>query len=197
MSRKPSPWTKDSHRRDERFRVSLKASPSGRPPSASSSSSAAMIPSSSSGDSAVGSVPSTPGRPARLAGSCPWGALACLLGKAWYDYRVGRHRKLDKFIEETHASQRNIVFPDALRNARSADAFLWRGSPNPPFVQRVGAWMFGLVFMGFGLLSFPLAVRILREDRSRFGFVITALIGISLVLIGIRIFRNGFPRHSR
>jgi hypothetical protein len=56
-------------------------------------------------------------------------------------------KDLDELIDETRAKQRNVVFPDTVRNARSVDAFLWRGSPDAPLVQRIGAWLFGSMFV--------------------------------------------------
>jgi hypothetical protein len=101
---------------------------------------------------------------------------------------------LDKFIDETRASQENIVFPDTVRNGRSVDVFLWRGSPNPTPVQRIGAWMFGLVFIGFGLEFLGVAVR----ERVKYGFsidvVIMVFMSLMFALLGLRTFRNGFPR---
>ena len=110
---------------------------------------------------------------------------------------MGHRRDLDKFIEETHASQRNIVFPDTVRNGRSVDIFFWRGSPNPTIVQRIAAWMFGLLFMTLGLQVFSMAV----QERVQYGFSISLVImlGMSLpfVLIGGKVFRNGFPRRAK
>lgn len=103
---------------------------------------------------------------------------------------------LDKLIDETRASQRNIVFPDAVRNGRAVDVFLWKGSPNPPLVQRIGAWMFGLLFIGFGLTFWVIA----KEDRHGDGPIfalILGLFGLAVLLVGIRVFRNGFPRRIK
>jgi ammonia channel protein AmtB len=104
---------------------------------------------------------------------------------------MARPKDLDGFIEETRARQRNIEFPDALRNSRSADVFLWRGSPRPTLVQRIAAWMFGLVFIGIAAESFSFAV----AERSSFA-VVLALVSMSAMaaFVGVRIFRNGFPR---
>jgi hypothetical protein len=67
---------------------------------------------------------------------------------------MNHRRKLDKFIDETRARQRNIAFPDTLRNGRAVDVFLFKGSPNPPLVQRIAAWILGLLFIGIGLSLF-------------------------------------------
>jgi hypothetical protein len=100
-------------------------------------------------------------------------------------------RNLDNFIDETRASQRNIVFPDTVRNARSVDLFLWRGSPNPTLVQKIGAWMIGVVFIGCGIEMFSLAV----GYHSSFADVLVAVsMSVLSLFIEIRTFRNGFPR---
>ena len=110
---------------------------------------------------------------------------------------MGHRRKPDDFIDEPRASQRNIVFPDTVRNARAVDVFLWRGSPNPPLVQRIAAWMFGLTFVGLGLAFAPLAVQVLKIDGSWLGFVMAMFISLSSVMVGIRMFRKGFPRRTK
>src|SRR5258706_14075306 len=103
---------------------------------------------------------------------------------------MSHRRKLDNLIDESRAHQRNIVFPDTVRNGRAVDVFLWRGSPDPPLVQRIAAWMFGLMFVFLGLAVFVLAKKA-WDDGSWLGVVVTALISLSFVAIGIRIFRNG------
>jgi len=105
---------------------------------------------------------------------------------------VGHRRKLDEFIDESRAKQRNIVFPDTVSNARSVDAFLWRGSPDPPLVQRIAAWIIGLNFIVLGLIGFGAAFTTDRDYPWIF-----ALIGIPCVLLGVRTFRNGFPRQPK
>jgi hypothetical protein len=102
---------------------------------------------------------------------------------------------LDKFIDGVRASQRNIVFPDTVRNERALFAFLWRGSPDPSLVQRIGAWLFGLMSIGFGAVYLWQA----RGDLSHkgwTGFVLLPLvISLGLISVGVRTFRNGFPKH--
>jgi len=109
----------------------------------------------------------------------------------------GRHREMEKFIDESRANQRNIVFPDTVRNARSVDAFLWRGSPHPPLVQRIVAWMFGLFNIGIGLLFLLIAGGVRDRYHSWIGSVLTTLVAFFVAWVGIRIFRNGFPRRSK
>ena len=107
-----------------------------------------------------------------------------------------RRQQLDKFIGDIRARQRNIVFPDTLRGGRSVDAFLWNGSPNPSLVQRITAWMFGLIFVILGLTFMPVVARIRDVDGSWIGAWFMMVISVALVLVGIKIFRNGFPRRN-
>jgi hypothetical protein len=58
----------------------------------------------------------------------------------------------EKLIEDVSAKQRNTVWPDAMINSKGVDEFLWRGSPDAPLVQRIGAWIFGITFMFLGAM---------------------------------------------
>lgn len=51
----------------------------------------------------------------------------------------------------------------------------------------------GLVFMGFGLVLLNIAKRVSREDGI-VGSLFVAVIALSSFLVGIKIFRNGFPK---
>jgi hypothetical protein len=104
---------------------------------------------------------------------------------------MNNRRKLNEFIDESRTGQRNIVFPDTVRNARGVDVFLWRGSPNPTTLQRIAAWLFGIVFFGQGLLLLGMAR---FDERGNFW---VGLASIPVLSLGVRIFRNGFPRHKK
>lgn len=91
-------------------------------------------------------------------------------------------------VEELDAKQRNIVWPDTLRNGKSVDAFLWKGDPDAPLVQRIGAWLFGLFFILVGLGW----VTVAYEKRSwLFG-----ILSVGWFLLGRRVFFNGFRKHK-
>ena len=108
---------------------------------------------------------------------------------------VSRHHlKPDEFLKDAHARQRNIVFPDTVRNGRAVDVFLWRGSPNPTVIQRIGAWIFGLQFIASGLLFMLVLVPKRRNFDSPPGLAIFVIIGLFCFYVGGRIIRNGFPR---
>ena len=110
---------------------------------------------------------------------------------------MSHRRDLDKFIDEFRARQQNSSFPDTVRNGRSVDFFLWKGSPNPSLVQRIGAWMFGFVFMGFGGVFFSVAVTERVENGFSFAVVFLVAMSLAAVLLGIRVFRNGFPKRAK
>jgi hypothetical protein len=103
------------------------------------------------------------------------------------------HRNLDGFLEESRERQRNVLFPGTVRNGSLVDAFLWKGSRNPTRVQRVGAWLFGLTFIGLGA-EFMTFVGAARSDSGWAVAFISTSISVGLIAVGIRIFRNGFPR---
>ena len=60
-----------------------------------------------------------------------------------------------KLLEEIKSKQRNTIWPDTLINSQGVNEFLWKGSPDAPLVQRVAAWLFGVVFIlgGVGWLA--------------------------------------------
>ncbi|HEX4321824.1 MAG TPA: hypothetical protein VHZ52_13010 [Acidobacteriaceae bacterium] len=96
----------------------------------------------------------------------------------------------DALIEDVRARQSNTLWPDALRNGRSVDAFLWKGDPNAPLVQRIGAWIFGLTFILIGLCSVDIAFE-KPEDAWPWG-----AFSVILFMIGGKVFLNGFRRAS-
>jgi hypothetical protein len=100
-----------------------------------------------------------------------------------------RHRSVtetQRFMDKINASQRNVLWPDTLRNVTAVDKFLWRGSPDAPLVQRVGAWLFGLMLItaGFFMLDYFGSARWLL------------FIPLAFLLLGAKVFRNGFRRRS-
>lgn len=92
----------------------------------------------------------------------------------------------DTLLEDVRERQRNIVWPDPLRNGRSVDAVLWKGSRSTSTNQRVGVAIFGLAFLVAGL-GFACIAYLGRD-------VVPAVVAISPTLIGIRLFGNAL-RH--
>ena len=98
-----------------------------------------------------------------------------------------------KFLDEIEANQKNILWNDTVRNGRGVDAFLWKGSPDATLVQRVGAWLFGLTFLGFGVVFLTIARRLGREEGT-LALAITAVVSMGLFLVGGKICLNGFQK---
>jgi hypothetical protein len=91
-------------------------------------------------------------------------------------------------IEEVEAKQKNTAWPDTRKNSRSVDAFLWKGSPDAPLIQRMGAWVFGLFFILCGMVC----ARLAYTSHSW----ADALYSTAGFLIGGRVFLNGFRKRK-
>src|ERR1700682_2054936 len=63
-----------------------------------------------------------------------------LQDKDWVIRMKSRHSS--KLLDDLRARQRNTLWPDTLRNARTVDAFLWKGSPDATPIQRAGSAIF-------------------------------------------------------
>jgi hypothetical protein len=94
----------------------------------------------------------------------------------------------ERLVEEIEAKQRNTVWPDTMINSRGVDEFLWKGSPDAPLVQRIGAWIFGLTFILLGLGLFDIAYE--KHDR------VLGVFSLLPLFLGVKVFLNGFRRHK-
>ncbi len=90
----------------------------------------------------------------------------------------------DPLRRNLELQQRNTVWPDTVRNARNVDAYLWRGNPNAPMVQRIGAVIWGL--------SFLLCAASFAYEAREFWPMYSFTVGFGYV--GCRAIRNAF-RH--
>lgn len=97
-------------------------------------------------------------------------------------------RRPPEFIRDADAGQRNILVPDILRNNRSVDEALWKGSRTAPPVQRVGAVVIGLLLILCGISSAMTATR----HHYLFEIVLT----LAFVGAGIKVASNGLRRSS-
>jgi hypothetical protein len=57
--------------------------------------------------------------------------------------------------------------------------------------------MFGLVWIGLGLAFLSQALKFGDEDRSWIDLGIPMVISLFCLLLGARVFRNGFPRADK
>src|SRR5262249_5097775 len=103
------------------------------------------------------------------------------------EFRDEAHAKL---LEDVQSRQRNIVWPDTMRNGRSVDALLWRGSPEATTVQRIGIAVFGLSFLSLGLFFvFSMA--------SEMHSVLIAVFGLFFVALGVKVSLNAFRQNRK
>jgi hypothetical protein len=77
-----------------------------------------------------------------------------------------------------------VILPESLNTSRAGDKFIWRGGTEAPMVQRIGVWVIGLLIIAAGGFSLDYA----RRGGSFFGRVVS----LTMVLLGAKIFRNGF-----
>lgn len=95
-------------------------------------------------------------------------------------------------LEDAKQKQSNTLWPDAFRNSRSVDEFLWKGSPDAPLVQRIGACIFGLTFMLSGV-GFVEIDREITPDRKS---IVLVIVGVLFFGAGLKVFLNGFRRRK-
>jgi hypothetical protein len=94
----------------------------------------------------------------------------------------------ERLVEEIEAKQRNTLWPDTMKNSSSVDEFLWKGSPDALLVQRMGAWIFGLLFILVGIGWLLVAIQ--KQ------YWVVGVLSIFWFFIGGKIFLNGFRRHT-
>jgi uncharacterized membrane protein YidH (DUF202 family) len=82
--------------------------------------------------------------------------------------------------------------------------FLWKGSPHPMLVQRIGAWLIGLWLMGIGMLFISFAIQEyvraigpVKKTEALPVIFFLIILSVPYLVGGVRVFRNGFPRRSR
>jgi hypothetical protein len=91
--------------------------------------------------------------------------------------RSGRKKELDSYIEDVRDRQRNTVFPDTLRGARSVDELLFKGVPHAPLVQRIGVMVIALFYVIIGVAFVLMALEKRDWFLSGFAVVIFSVAG--------------------
>jgi hypothetical protein len=111
---------------------------------------------------------------------------------------VAKHRhKKEQWEGELTNRQRNIVFPDTVRNGRSVDALLWKGNPHATRVQRIGIAIFAAFYLIIGVLLIYAGSQADSWDlpegstADKFG---TLLLAAPCIYLGGRMLRNTFLR---
>ena len=78
---------------------------------------------------------------------------------------------------------------DKKDSVRQTSQFLWKGSPDAPSIQRVGARLMGSVFVCFGLFTF---YEILPDSPF-----FAVLFGAGIAALGLWVFLNGLAGRSK
>jgi hypothetical protein len=97
------------------------------------------------------------------------------------------------------ARQRNIVFPDTVRNDRLVNDLLWKGSPHATVVQRIGIAILGLMYLSLPAAMVFFVVREVElgspqslSDWAAMGVVL--LLAVPFIIFGIKVLKNAFLR---
>jgi len=97
-------------------------------------------------------------------------------------------KSLEQIRQEVKEAQETILWPDNLMNGRSVDAFLWHPDSKAKPIQRAGLLVFAAAFWLMGVLIAALS---LASDEWG-GKIIGSLLGLSFILLSIRLFFNAF-----
>jgi hypothetical protein len=108
-------------------------------------------------------------------------------GGCWFiNFGMAHNTSRNNLRQDLEAKQRNILWPDTLTNARRVDEFLWKGSPSPSGVQRIGTAIFGLFYLGIA------AFFLIESIHSH--ALLWLLVGILWAAFGGKIAMNAFRR---
>jgi hypothetical protein len=81
-----------------------------------------------------------------------------------------------RLLDETWpAKGTKVTPPESLNTSHAGDKFLWFGGSAAPFVQRVGAWILGIVLVAVGVLF-------LDSGRREAGFFVK-FIGLGMIFL--------------
>jgi hypothetical protein len=110
----------------------------------------------------------------------------------------GDRSEPDDLRGESSHSHVAVLFPNTVRDGGSVDLFLVKGLPNPSLVQRIAAWMLGLVGIACGSLFVALAIQTLHsDDHPRITFAVIMLVAAVPSWLGLRTFRLGFRKRQK
>jgi hypothetical protein len=103
-----------------------------------------------------------------------------------------KHHRRSEWERELEARQRNIVFPDTVRNDRLVNELLWKGNPHATRVQRIGIAILsiGPLAVAAVLLSFVWS----DPNPQILDVAGVLLMALPFILLGSRWLRNAFLR---
>ena len=98
----------------------------------------------------------------------------------------------DEMLKEVERKQGAATWPETLEAGHSVDEFLWKGDPKATPVQRMGLFIFAVMFLGLfvGFVVFTFIDR--YWTNKLMGLFFATLTGI----FGFRFLRNAF-RHKK
>jgi hypothetical protein len=94
--------------------------------------------------------------------------------------------KRKREIREFEAEQRNAALSDTLLRSHRVDEPIWKGSPDAPLVQRIGACAFGLCFISAGVVFLSLGFQ-------KYSWIL-GIFAIGWFLVGGRMLWNAFRK---
>ena len=111
---------------------------------------------------------------------------------------LSHERNTQELLKETDRDQSPVTWPEtALNPGRAVDAFLWKGDPRATPIQRVGlfiyALMFLLLFAGFVVV---MTVMIVRHNFDWVSFIGVLMMGTLMGTFGFRFLFKAF-RHQK
>jgi hypothetical protein len=102
------------------------------------------------------------------------------------------HHKKEQWERELVNRQRNIVFPDTVRNDRLVNELLWKGSPHAARVQRIGIALIAIapltiaatfIYMGW-----------YDDPPNSLSELFGVLVAVPFIYVAFRLLRNAFLR---
>ncbi len=100
----------------------------------------------------------------------------------------------ERIREDVEERQKNILWEEARRGGGSVDAFLWNGDPHAKPIQRAGLIVFCLFWLFLSMMAALGLFRMSFDDGWEVVFFMMLGIGLSALLISLRLFRNAFRR---
>ncbi len=102
-------------------------------------------------------------------------------------------KEFSKIRRDVEASQKSILWEDAIKNGRSVDAFLWRGDRRAKPVQRAGLVVFAITFLSLAIAMFYVAFsREAIDDK-----IALSCLAFLVFLLAARLMRNAFLREPK
>jgi len=109
-------------------------------------------------------------------------------------FLAGTQVKQDN-LDEAAVQKINTIWYEASSCGPTFDRFLWRGSPGPIMVQRVGLAICGLMFLAPGfMLVYVTTAEVASSHGHAWPLLLLLLFAIPWLRFGFRIFWNAF-RH--